>query len=117
MTVLRHISHLFLIASFVLTGLGLAAAKGQGAGPSVAQIELCVGLHVITIRLDEDGNPVTGRALCPDAGNAFLTDAGIAPVIAAPFRTIKQIAFAQSTASMQASLPPEAQARGPPERV
>ncbi len=114
---LSAISRLLLIVSLILTGLGLSFAKGQGAGMAVQQAEICIGLHVVTVHLDENGDPVSGIALCPDAGQALMRDAGLAFVVPPLEPAYRRVHYAGIGTNLQLREGLSPQARDPPEQV
>lgn len=59
-----------------VTGIGLAAARGQS--PAAGQIVICAGLTTLVIWTDAEGNPTSAPHTCPDAAPAYLADTSAA---------------------------------------
>lgn len=113
----RYICVIVQIACFLLTSYGLAFARGQGGTDVASQMQICVGLQVVTVHVGPDGTPVSGLHLCPDAGNALLTDPGLPrEFVTAHFATFSAVLPGKifSTISVRTPTP---QARGPPALV
>ena len=113
MTALRHpIWALALTALLVLTGQGLAVARGMA--PATQSAELCTGSGPVMVHLDANGQPTAPPHYCPDGALALLQLLALerpAPVFRA------QVArMAQPLPDWRAPSRPQgpARARGPP---
>ncbi|MGV6810625.1 MAG: hypothetical protein ACWA47_00130 [Brevirhabdus sp.] len=78
---MRTVSAAFLALMLAVTSYGFASARAHA--PASHAMEICTGFSMVTIWVDEDGEPVEERHICPDA-ISFLVDAG-APVAAPEF--------------------------------
>ncbi|MCR8550664.1 hypothetical protein M4578_22805 [Salipiger sp. P9] len=54
----------FLALALALTGYQMAAARAQPT--PVGEIVICSGLGLMTVLVDEEGNPVNRTHVCPD---------------------------------------------------
>jgi len=69
---LRLFSALFLALTLAVTSVGFAAARAHA--PATHAMEICTGFSMVTVWVDENGDPVEQRHICPDAVS-FLADA------------------------------------------
>ncbi|THD81523.1 hypothetical protein E7811_16585 [Aliigemmobacter aestuarii] len=106
---------LLLALMLSLTSVTMAVARGQATGGEAMVI--CSGYGVVTITLDEDGNPVGPVHLCPDClaglGLAVLPDA---PTVQRPASRSAAVVAVARALPAGASLPLP-KARGPPAAV
>jgi hypothetical protein len=72
----RQCSLLFVAAALLIAALSTGHARGQM--PAAGQIVICLGLHIATVTVDENGQPTTAHQTCPDA-ITDLTSPAIAP--------------------------------------
>lgn len=64
MTKLRSTLILGLAAAFIMLTQSMAFARGQA--PAVDQVVICSGGAVLTVAVDENGQPVGPPHICPD---------------------------------------------------
>jgi hypothetical protein len=111
----RHLTLTGLVLAIVLTALGVGHARGQA--PVAGHIVLCVGTQIVTVSVDENGQPTTATLTCPDA-IVSLSVPLVAPVVldrpvvvARTQTTLSVPLFATSVSPM------EVRARAPPVRA
>ncbi|SPF79964.1 hypothetical protein [Pseudoprimorskyibacter insulae] len=103
----------WLLAAVVLmTSMQMAIARGTPA-PAGAMV-ICAGQGVVTVYVDENGEPVATPYICPDC--ALTLFQAIAPDVPAADRsaTWVRIAFGISDIDGVSSPVAEPHARGPP---
>jgi hypothetical protein len=61
----RLLSLNLLIAALLLSAVATGHARAQA--PAAGEVVLCVGTQVVTVFVDESGQPVTAVRACPDA--------------------------------------------------
>jgi len=72
MALIRMISAIFLALTLAVTSVSFAVARGHA--PASHAMEICVGYSMVVVWVDENGNPVEERQICPDA-LSFLAQA------------------------------------------
>ncbi|ETW13813.1 hypothetical protein ATO8_07281 [Roseivivax marinus] len=100
-----------LLTLFALAGVEAAIARGLHP---VSTVVLCRGATAEVVTLGADGTPVRQSALCPDAGVAIFTDAGLPVALGAPDRRVVPCRFADARVASRAMPAPQATARAPP---
>jgi hypothetical protein len=111
---LRPIAGLLLSLVLILSSGVMAVARGQ-VMTQRGEVVLCTGQGLVTVALDDRGEPVGPAHICPDCAlSVFATFAMHAPGLPQPaFRLLAVLAPARAPAP--ASLPaPQPAARGPP---
>lgn len=104
----------FLIVVMLLTSQGLAAARGQAR--VAGEMVLCAGDKLVTVLVDEQGQPVERLVICPDmALNMMSAVAGATPQPALS-ETIMFLPFDESQIRCAGRDAPMTQARDPPNR-
>lgn len=66
---LKPIAGLLLAAMLVLTGQSMVLARGAAA--ATGQIEICIGADIVTVYVDENGQPTQAPHICPDCVLSF----------------------------------------------
>lgn len=106
---------LLLAVAVLATSQQMAIARGM-PGPAGSMV-ICSGQGLITVTLDENGNPVGPVHVCPDAALTLMVSAGVsfdAPQVA--LRWVRVEAAVGQTRGAGIATPP-AMARGPPALV
>jgi len=111
----RVIASFFLTLVLVLSGLSLAAARGQNPDIGIEMV-ICSGVGMTTISIGADGQPLEKTHICPDGASIFAADFSL-PVLDRPeLALIAEIALAEARpVAAQHALSPSA--RGPPAPV
>lgn len=111
MALTRTLSAVFLALVLAVTSYGFATARAHA--PASHAMEICTGFSMVTIWVDDNGEPVEQRHICPDAVS-FLADNDAA--VTAPSFEPTLIAvlapFAHHALETREELSPSA--RGPP---
>jgi hypothetical protein len=113
---MRHVFRLLslsgLVAALILASLATGHARGQA--PAAGEIVLCVGTQVLTVTVDENGQPVTVARACPDA--ILKLAAPLLPPVVVP--TPKRLSWTLAAPAPDLSVPShravEDRARAPP---
>ena len=96
----------------VLTGQTMAVARGA-TGPAGSMV-LCTGTGPITILVDENGQPIGPRHICPDCSLSLFAALGpVQTLLPRPSRW-QAVAFVSQSRSSTGHIAPHAQARAPP---
>lgn len=115
MKTVRPILALCLALVLSLTSVTMAVARGQATGGM--SMVICSGYGVVTITVDEHGNPAGPVHPCPDCLSGLgLAVLGDAPMVPWPQVVATRIA-AVDPGLPEGSRPPMAKARGPPAAV
>lgn len=111
MALLRSLTGVLLALMLAVTSYGFATARAHA--PASHAMEICTGFSMVTIWVDENGDPVEERQICPDAVS-FLADTD--QIATAPLATPTLIAvlaiIAHPVFDTRHELSPSA--RGPP---
>lgn len=108
----RPVLSALLALVIAVTGFQTAAARAQSAAVDV--VELCIGTTVVTVLVDENGQPVEHHHLCPEGAFAlFVAEAG-GFVPSAPLAVWTRWTSPVSGFAAAGNPAPAAQARGPP---
>jgi hypothetical protein len=101
-----------LVAALILASLATGHARGQA--PAAGEIVLCVGTQILTVTVDENGQPVTVARACPDA--ILMLAAPLLPpvVVPAPQRVSSTLAVPSHDRSVPSLRAVEDRARAPP---
>jgi hypothetical protein len=111
----RLLSLNLLVAALLLASLATGHARGQA--PAAGEVVLCVGTKVVTVTVDENGQPVTVTRACPD-GILKLTAPLVPPiVIPAPKNLCSTRALPRTDLSAPSRRIVEDRARAPPLRA
>lgn len=111
----RHLSLNLLVAALLLASLATGHARGQA--PAAGEVVLCVGTQVVTVSVDENGQPVTVTRACPD-GILKLAAPLTAPVVVpAPANPCWTWALPPTDLSAPSRRTVEDRARAPPLRA
>ncbi|SLN48879.1 hypothetical protein ROJ8625_02396 [Roseivivax jejudonensis] len=108
----RAVTPLVLICVLAFTSVEAAIARGLPA--PAGEVVLCRGLAVVTVTLDENGDPVRRSQLCPEALGALLDLAAEARAQVAPGPVIRSVHRAERGVSLRSAELPPCRARGPP---
>lgn len=112
---LRHITLAGLAVAIALTALGVGHARGQA--PMAGHVVLCVGTQIVTVAVDENGQPTTSAQTCPDAVVA-LSAPLLAPLILdRPAVVTRADTLLSPQISALSVAPMEVRARAPPYRA
>lgn len=109
---MRALLRLTLIALLVLTSQSLAAARGQSR--IAGEMVLCAGGELITIHVDDQGQPIDRMVICPDMALGLMAAIAMTappPILAESLVILSRPAPAPHGAGRAA---PVAQARDPP---
>ena len=111
--ILRAYAGIVLSLMLAFTGQSMAVARGM---PNAAgEIILCTSEGIVSVAVDENGQPVEKPHICPDCAMslfAFVTDAPPLPL--RPLGSVETLSPAQEHHRVFAQEVPAA-ARGPPE--
>ena len=108
----RYLTLAGAAAVLLVAALGVGHARGQA--PVAGQIVLCVGTQVVTVAVDENGQPTTETQTCPD-GLLKLSVPLVAPVVVRRPVVVARAELAPSAPLSVLSLSPmEVRARAPP---
>lgn len=116
MRFLRSLSLVWLVLVLVTGSVIMAMARHQAR--AVDQMVICTGYGIVTVSVDEDGNPTGPILPCPDSTPALaaLSDtANPAPV--APGRLISFVFRLSDLSIVALGSPTFRNARAPPVRV
>ncbi|MDO5643669.1 MAG: hypothetical protein Q4G26_14950 [Paracoccus sp. (in: a-proteobacteria)] len=102
----------FLILTLLLTAQGLAVARGQAR--IAGEIVLCAGGEMITVLVDENGQPVKRMVICPDMALSLMSGVVPAPVLIARPDSPLILPWTVTQAHAGSRPAPLAQARDPP---
>ena len=108
---MRAALHLVLCAVLILSSIGFGAARGQAR--IAGEMVICTGSIMVTVAVDEDGQPVEKALICPDMALSLISALGDAPVVA-PLRSARPADLPLTAATLRGAEAPAAQARGPP---
>ena len=95
-----------------LTGQTMAVARGT-TGPAGSMV-LCTGTGPITVLVDEQGQPIGPRHICPDCSLSLFSSLGPAQTLPARPGRWQAVAFAITPRHSTGQIAPHAQARAPP---
>lgn len=95
-----------------LTGQTMAVARGA-TGPAGSMV-LCTGTGPITVLVDEQGQPIGPRHICPDCSLSLFSSLGPAQTLPARPGRWQAVAFAIPPRHSTGQITPHAQARAPP---
>lgn len=112
MMVLRSLAPVLLAIVMALTGITMAVARGQMAGAQ--SVVICSGYGIVTIQLDQRGEPIDTVHPCPDC-TVVLALAPARNHVLTPALALRGTSYqtlqAQSVARIAHGLP---HPRGPP---
>lgn len=108
---LRAISAVLLSLMLSVTSYGFATARAQA--PAAHAMEICTGFSMVTIWVDENGDPVEERHICPDAVG-FLAGADAPPTPAAAEPRLIAVLFPRLHVALNTRQELSPSARGPP---
>ncbi len=111
-SLLRICLAISLALMLALTGQGMAVVQGSG-GPA-GHMVLCTGAGLVTIHLDENGNPTGPPVLCPDCVLKLLTALVLPTVPAVPTAAPPVILPVRAAPVQMARAHARAMARAPP---
>jgi hypothetical protein len=109
---LRYLALAGTAIALLVAAMGTGHARGQA--PVAGQIVLCVGTQVVTVSVDENGQPTTATQACPD-GILKLSVPLVAPVVVSRPLVVARADLPLSVPLSAPSVPPmEVRARAPP---
>jgi hypothetical protein len=103
-----------LVAALILASLATGHARGQA--PAAGEIVLCVGTQILTVTVDENGQPITVARACPDAILKLAAPLLPPVVVPAPQRVSWTLAVLPADLSAASLALVEDRARAPPRR-
>ena len=110
--ILRTYAGFVLTLMLAFTSQSMAVARGM---PSAAgEIILCTGAGIVSVAVDENGQPVERPHICPDCAMslfAFVADEPVLPL--RPLGSVEKLSPIQASLAASAEKIP-ATARGPP---
>ncbi|BBU57785.1 hypothetical protein KU6B_40500 [Mameliella alba] len=109
---LRPFIGVLLAMVLALTGLSAAYARGQ-ADPA-GSIVICRGLTVVTVLVDDEGQPVEPPHICPDAATVLFVETGAIALSIALALTWRTVDWEQPETILAEQAKAQARARGPP---
>lgn len=95
-----------------LTGQTMAVARGA-TGPAGSMV-LCTGTGPITVLVDEQGQPIGPRHICPDCSLSLFSSLGPVQTLPARPGRWQAVAFVIPPRHSTGQITPHAQARAPP---
>ena len=95
-----------------LTGQTMAVARGA-TGPAGSMV-LCTGTGPITVLVDEQGQPIGPRHICPDCSLSLFSSLGPAQTLPARPGRWQAAVFGIPPRHSTGQIAPHAQARAPP---
>jgi hypothetical protein len=109
---LRLPSLTLLVAALLLSAVATGHARGQA--PATGEVVLCVGTQVVTVSVDENGQPVTVIRACPDAVLNLAAPLLPPVVVSQPGGTARTLPAPADDRSVTTVRPLEDRARAPP---
>lgn len=113
--VTRPFAGILLALVLVLTGQSMAMARGA-PGPA-GEMVICTGQGIVSITVDENGDPVGPPHICPDCALSLFAAIGAAQAGAIPPATRLVAVLVPDLVTYLAQADVAAQARGPPART
>lgn len=110
--VMLNTLRLSLILLLVLTGVTLGAARGQAR--IAGEIVLCSGSTVMTVAVDDQGQPVKHMMICPDMALSLMLGIHDTPSILVVEQLVTASQAAPASTSVSGIQTDFARARGPP---
>ncbi|MFV0411631.1 MAG: hypothetical protein ACK5LJ_18610 [Paracoccus sp. (in: a-proteobacteria)] len=101
-----------LILLLIVTSHGLAAARGQAR--AVGEQVICAGGELITVAVDDQGQPVRRVLICPDMALNLMSAVAALPAQPDLSETVWTLPFDAALSAGIGREAMEAQARGPP---
>jgi len=110
--ILRAYTGVFLALMLAFTGQSMAVARGMPN--ATGEIILCTGQGIVTVAIDENGQPVERPHICPDCAMSLFAYAAEEPVLPVrPLGSTEKLSPARaSLAAFAHDVSPAA--RGPP---
>lgn len=111
----RYCAALALILLLVVTGQGLAVARGTPV--AAGQITLCTGSGPVMVFVDDKGQPTAPPHYCPDGALALFNMVATVPALPPRAPRLLQVSFDIAATPGQGRPRPGVSARAPPVMV
>lgn len=113
---MRSVFALLLALIVALSSVTMATARHQARASD--RVVLCTGMGMVTLALDDRGNPVGPMLPCPDCTPPLLAlDAGTPPLAGPPARLVPLAHPLRALPAPPPGAPGFHWSRGPPARV
>jgi hypothetical protein len=112
---LRTYLSIALALMLALTGQSMAIARGTS--DSAGQMVLCTGTGLITVFVDENGDPTGAPYICPDCALNFLTATTLPEMVVLPDNAGPVVLPIRTTYVRRNKLHTWASARAPPRLI